>query len=106
MLPRVPPQTPYTIIADDASEAAVQYNKQLPLPANTERKRSATSLSPSGSNNETVGKSQTFRVPEVPKDDFKKRKSHIGENSSLAQHLLGPKLSRIQQIYRLVEMSY
>ncbi|KAF7271775.1 uncharacterized protein LOC143193594 [Rhynchophorus ferrugineus] len=100
LLPRVPPQTPYTIIADDASEAALQYNKQLPLPANTERKRSATSLSP-GSSNELVGKSQTFRVPEVPKDDFKKRKSHIGENSSLAQHLLGAnKLSKIQQIYR------
>ncbi|XP_030753533.1 BRCA2-interacting transcriptional repressor EMSY-like [Sitophilus oryzae] len=100
LLPRVPPQTPYSIIADEASDTAVQYNSQLPLPANTERKRPATSPVPSVSTNDVAGKTQTFRVPEVPKEDFKKRKSYAGENSSLAQHLLGNKISRIQQIYR------
>ncbi|XP_030759213.1 BRCA2-interacting transcriptional repressor EMSY-like, partial [Sitophilus oryzae] len=100
IIAEVPPQTPYSIIADEASDTAVQYNSQLPLPANTERKRPATSPAPSVSTNDVAGKTQTFRVPEVPKEDFKKRKSYAGENSSLAQHLLGNKISRIQQIYR------
>lgn len=102
LLPRAPAQTPYSVIADDASDAAVQFNRQLPFPANTERKRPvAQTVTPTVAPAETCGKPLTFRVPDVPKDEPKRKKSHsAGESSSLAQHLLGPKLTKIQQIYR------
>ncbi|XP_060518255.1 BRCA2-interacting transcriptional repressor EMSY [Cylas formicarius] len=105
LLPRVPPQTSYSVIADEVSDVAGQLNKQLPLPSHTDRKRPITTQSMSGASQEVAIKTQTFRVPDVPKDDMKKRKISIpSENSSLAQHLLGPnsgnKLSKIQQIYR------
>lgn len=101
LLPRVPPQTPFSVIADEASESASLYNKQLPLPFNTERKRPLPqTVIPTTQVAETNGKS-AFRVPDTPKEEHKRRKCHsVGETSSLAQHLLGPKLTKIQQIYR------
>lgn len=108
LLPRIPPQTPYSVVADEASETAAQQNKHLPLPANTERKRPSTpqSVIPNQPLAEPGGKPQIFRVPEIPKDEPKKRKGqNVNENSSLAQHLLGPKLSKIQQIYRQASKS-
>ncbi|XP_019759585.2 BRCA2-interacting transcriptional repressor EMSY [Dendroctonus ponderosae] len=102
LLPRTPPQTSYSVVADDASDAAVLSNKQLPLPAHTERKRPLPQSVNAVSNSaEANGKSGAFRVPDIPKDDVKRRKCHsVGETSSLAQHLLGPKLTKIQQLYR------
>ncbi|RZC40823.1 EMSY [Asbolus verrucosus] len=103
LIPRMAPQTAYSAIADEAAEVANLNNKQLPHPACTERKRPPSQpvmqLMPETS------KGASFRVPETPKnDDTKKRKLPIcTENSSLAQHLLGPpKMSRTQQIYRQV----
>ncbi|XP_066141227.1 BRCA2-interacting transcriptional repressor EMSY [Euwallacea fornicatus] len=104
LLPRALPQTSYSEVADEASEAAFQSNKQLPLPAHTERKRpQPQSTSPAPVLNETNGKTSSFRMPELPRDEPKRRKCNsMGEGSSLAQHLLGPKLTKIQQIYRQV----
>ncbi|KAL1497103.1 hypothetical protein ABEB36_008115 [Hypothenemus hampei] len=104
LLPRSTPQTPYSVVADEASDFATQHNKQLPFPVNTERKRA---LIQTFANPTTVVETNgSFRVPEVPKDDLvKKRKYHsIGETSSLVQHLLAPKPTKIQQIYRQASM--
>ncbi|XP_044268475.1 BRCA2-interacting transcriptional repressor EMSY [Tribolium madens] len=101
LLPRMAPQTAYSAIADEAAETANQTNKQLPHPASTERKR--TPVQPPVQTIPETSKAAQFRVPETPKiEDSKKRKLPIcTENSSLAQHLLGPpKMSRTQQIYR------
>lgn len=98
------PQTSFSAIADEISEVADQNNRQLPVPSATERRRlpmqqasvSQTSLADSV-------KQPPFRMPEPPKvEENKKRKLPVTtENSSLAQHLLGPsKISRIQQLYR------
>ncbi|EFA04488.2 BRCA2-interacting transcriptional repressor EMSY [Tribolium castaneum] len=101
LLPRMAPQTAYSAIADEAAENANQTNKQLPYPAATERKRPP--MQPPVPTAPETSKGAQFRVPETPKiEDSKKRKLPIcTENSSLAQHLLGPpKMSRTQQIYR------
>lgn len=82
------------------AESAIQCNKQLPLPSNTERKRQAVSqMNPIMQEN---SRNLPFRVPDPPKsEETKKRKLQMTpENSSLAQHLLSPKFSRIQQLYR------
>jgi hypothetical protein len=103
LIPRLAPQTAYSAIADEAAETANQTNKQLPYPACTERKRPPSQ--PTLQMMPETSKGASFRVPETPKsDDNKKRKMPIcTENSSLAQHLLGPpKMSRTQQIYRHV----
>ncbi|KAG5876868.1 BRCA2-interacting transcriptional repressor EMSY [Gonioctena quinquepunctata] len=101
LLPRTAPQTVFSAVADEAAEHASQCNTHLPSPFNTERKRSiVTQMQPSvGSEN---CKMMPFRIPDLPKaDESKKRKLSSGtENSSLAQHLLSPKFSKIQQLYR------
>lgn len=99
---RSAPQTAYSAIADEVAENAFQCNKQLPLPATTERKRPAVAQVSAGGQ-ENI-KNIPFRVPDPPKsEDSKKRKLQMNpENSSLAQHLLSPKFCRIQQLYRFV----
>lgn len=102
LLLRSAPQTVFSAIADDVAETAFQCNKQLPMPSTTERKRHAVSqINP---NQQENNKNIPFRVPDPPKsEEPKKRKLHVNpENSSLAQHLLSPKYSRIQQLYRYV----
>ncbi|XP_045471442.1 BRCA2-interacting transcriptional repressor EMSY [Harmonia axyridis] len=99
LMPRMAPQTAFSAMADEVAENADLSNKQLPLPANTERKRSMIVQS----NQNILGDCNkgSFRINEQPKhEELRKRK--FSENSSLAQHLLGPsnKMSRIQQIYR------
>lgn len=104
LLPRMAPQTAYSAIADEAAETANQINNQLPHPMYTERKRPP--VQPPVQNLPETSKIVPFRVPETPKsEDNKKRKLPVcTENSSLAQHLLGPsKICRTQQIYRLVK---
>lgn len=99
LVPRMSPQTGYSVIADELSEAANQSNK-LPLSTSSDRKRIAVSH-PNQILND--GKSNMFKLPDGSKhDDSKKRKLSIcPENSTLAQHLLGtPKITRIQQIYK------
>lgn len=101
LMPRMAPQTAFSAIADELAENADQNNKQLPLPANTERKRSMILQSNQNVSGE-CNKGSSFRVNEQPKhEEIRKRK--FSENSTLAQHLLGPtsnKISKIQQIYR------
>ncbi|XP_074042716.1 uncharacterized protein isoform X2 [Leptinotarsa decemlineata] len=101
LLPRTAPQTVFGAVADEAAESANQSNKQLPSPSNTERKRHAVSQIQPNMILETT-KNSSFRIPDPPKaDECKKRKlMSNNENSSLAQHLLAPKLCRIQQLYR------
>lgn len=99
-MPRVPPQTIYSSTADEVADSANISNEQLPLPANTERKRPA--MLQALYTSETT-KSQQFKVPDVYKvEENKKRKLTFGvENSSLAQHLTASStISRIQQLYR------
>ncbi|KAJ8916272.1 hypothetical protein NQ315_016412 [Exocentrus adspersus] len=84
LLPRTAPQTAFSALADETAEAATQSNKQLPPPSSTERKRQTAT--------------QSAGIP--PKaEDGKKRKA-CTEGSSLAQHLLAPKVCRIQQLQR------
>lgn len=100
LMPRVPPQTIYSSTADEVADSANISNEQLPLPANTERKRPA--MLQALYTSETT-KSQQFKVPDVYKvEENKKRKLTFGvENSSLAQHLTASStISRIQQLYR------
>lgn len=102
LMPRIAPQTAYSAIADEVADSTNKSNKQLPLPSSTERKRSIPVSAQSAID---LGGKPLFRVPEPPKiDEIKKKKFSLGvENSSLAQHLMGPpKISRIQQIYRFV----
>lgn len=99
LLARVAPQTVYTSLADEMADMASLNNEKLPLPANTERKRRATS--PHATDGNRTG--LHFRMPEPVKcDEGKKRKiSFALENSTLAQHLMGPsKSSRITEYYR------
>lgn len=103
LLPRQPPQTLYSAIANDAAESASQCNKLLPSPANTERKRPVVSPVTTMAIPET-GKTISFRVPELPKQDesVNKKRKLVGvtETANITQNLLSPKLCRIQQIYR------
>ncbi|CAG9814121.1 unnamed protein product [Phaedon cochleariae] len=103
LLPRTPPQTLYSSVADDVGESASQSNRQLPLPSNTERHKPSVIQIPIITAAETASKSVPFRIPDPPKgeENTKKRKlAGSSENSSLAQQLLTPKLCRIQQLYR------
>lgn len=103
LLPRTMPHTCYSALADDIADVTSQSNKQLPSPSCTERKRLQN---PPPTVAECNSKVQVpFRIPEAPikaQEESKKRKLPVcTENSSLAQHLLGPaKMSRIQQLYR------
>ncbi|CAG9859376.1 unnamed protein product [Phyllotreta striolata] len=101
LLTRATPQTIYSALANDASEAAGQMNKMLPLPANTERKRPIITPVTAVVVPET-SKGAAFRIPEPPKvEDNKKRKLiSNAENTNITPLLLTPKLSRIQQLYR------
>lgn len=98
------PQTCFSALADEIADNTSQTNKQLPSPSNTERKRTQNQQPQNVVECNSKGQ-VPFRIPEAPiktQDECKKRKLPIcTENSSLAQHLLGPaKMSRIQQIYR------
>ncbi|XP_050306643.1 BRCA2-interacting transcriptional repressor EMSY [Anthonomus grandis grandis] len=102
LLSRAPPITPYSVIADESSEVTSKHNETLPLPSNTERKRAvAVHVSPPLASPAENGKISGFRVPEVPKEEHKKRRCHnIAENG-----LLGPKglaSAKIQQVYRQI----
>ncbi|KAJ8935081.1 hypothetical protein NQ314_013026 [Rhamnusium bicolor] len=101
LLPRTSPQTAFSALADEAADVAHQSNKQLPSPSSTERKRPAIPQMVPTVAPET-SKALPFRIPDPPKvEENKKRKIPVcPENSSLAQHLLAPKLCRIQQLYR------
>lgn len=102
LMPRVAPQTLYSAIADEVANAANISNDQLPLPAHTDRKRSTAAVSIQSTVSESI-KSTQFKVPELFKpEENRKRKLPFGvENSTLAQHLIGPsKVSSVQQIYR------
>ncbi|KAF2895391.1 hypothetical protein ILUMI_10786 [Ignelater luminosus] len=88
--------------ADEVAESASLSNEQLPVPALPDRKRAAPVSQVQQNVPESI-KSQQFRIPDAFKnEESKKRKLSFGvENSTLAQHLIGPsKISRIQQIYR------
>lgn len=101
LMPRAAPQTAYSAIADHVADAASMNNKQLPHPANTERKRNQNQQTQN--NVPDSNRSVQYRLTESPKlEESKKRKlPFVTENSSLSQHLMGPpKLSKIQQIYR------
>lgn len=101
LMPRTAPQTAFTAIADEVADTASMNNKQLPLPVATERKRNQNQQVQIGIPENS--KNMQFRTPEPLKlEDSKKRKLPLfGENSNLAQHLMGPpKVSKIQQIYR------
>lgn len=101
LLPRPAPQTAYSAIADEVSEAAGQSNKLLPAPACTERKRPPSVTITHSNNGSESSKTGTFRIPDPPKLDDKKRKmSSCQDNSNITQHLISPKVCRIQQLYR------
>lgn len=104
LMPRMAPQTIYSAIADEVADSASLTNEQLPLPTLPDRKRTVPVSQVQQNVPESI-KSQQFRTPDAFKnEESKKRKLSFGvENSSLAQHLIGPnKISRIQQIYRYV----
>ncbi|CAG9765973.1 unnamed protein product [Ceutorhynchus assimilis] len=106
-LPRIPSESVYVGLADELSELTSLDNNELPPPSDTRRTQASPQISPVSSpvptHSEECTENSMFRIPEVPREEQPKRKRHhsIGENSTLAQHLLGTKsLSKIQQIYR------
>lgn len=61
LMPRIVPQTAYSVIADDEANKTSIDNEKLPLPVNTERKRPLPSSGP-----ESANKNIQFRVPSEP----------------------------------------
>ncbi|CAH1284452.1 unnamed protein product [Diabrotica balteata] len=97
LLTREAPQTLYSLVANDASESASQCNKLLPPPASTERKRPVVSPVTALATPET---SKTIPFMKQEENVSKKRKLMVPENTNINQNVLGPKLCRIQQVYR------
>lgn len=98
LLPRTAPQTAFSAFADEIAETASQCNKQIPTTStNIERKRPTPPIIPIVPE---TSKTIPFRIPDLPKSDENKKRKLQPENSSLAQHLLAPKVCRIQQLYR------
>lgn len=80
------------------ADTAIQCNKQLPTTStNTERKRPTVPPVPIVPE---TSKTIPFRIPDPPKSEENKKRKLSPENSSLAHHLLAPKVCRIQQLYR------
>lgn len=105
LMHRATPQTVFSIIADENSDAASATNKQLPLPSMTERKRNQ--ILHSQGNAGIDGKGIGYRSSETPKlEECRKRKFPFStENSGIVQYSMGsPKISKIQQIYRYVKI--
>ncbi|XP_072396919.1 uncharacterized protein [Diabrotica undecimpunctata] len=97
LLTREAPQTLYSLVANDASESASQCNKLLPPPASTERKRPVVSPVTAIATPET---SKIIPFMKQEENVSKKRKLMVPENTNINQNVLGPKLCRIQQVYR------
>lgn len=63
LMPRLAPQTAYSIIADDEANKVSVENEKLPLPANTERKRPLQTSTIETINKNIQHREVYFRVP-------------------------------------------